>query len=154
LIFIRLGVYVNYDRTIYIDDLLPVVTEPESPSSSQDGSPAGARAETDTWATTAMVPVASKSGDGDLKDFTYRAADYPQWKKSLLLLLPMTLTNDNTEIHPHQLAQVEKYMELRWSLGIMGGVENGAQYYVGKQADRLILMDPHINQETVGTVMG
>jgi len=56
-------------------------------------------------------------------------------------------------INAHYYPQINGLFDIFNNLGIMGGKENNAFYYVGKtDSNNLIYVDPHYNQESIKTV--
>ncbi|KAF8819453.1 putative autophagy-related cysteine peptidase atg4, partial [Cardiosporidium cionae] len=69
-----------------------------------------------------------------------------KWKRSVLLLFPLTLSC-GTNINPIYFDSILSYLELPWSLGFVGGKANQGYYYVGKQKESLLFLDPHAHTQ-------
>ncbi|TRY95698.1 hypothetical protein DNTS_022109 [Danionella cerebrum] len=84
---------------------------------------------------TADVLELCGAGDGALR-----------WR-SLLLLVPVRLGTD--ALNAAYIPCVQRLLELRCCVGIIGGKPKHSLYFVGFQKDQLIYLDPHFCQNTV-----
>jgi len=72
-------------------------------------------------------------------------------KKRGIIFLVFRLGLD--EISPIYYSQVLRLFDIYQNLGIMGGKENNAFYYIGKGSnDSVVYVDPHYNQESIKSV--
>ena len=68
-----------------------------------------------------------------------------EWKKAVVILLPLQLGHGKYA-SPLALPQLEKLLELKWNIGMMGGRPRMAHYVVGHQNNALLYLDPHYVQ--------
>ena len=65
----------------------------------------------------------------------------------LLVIIPLRLGLNN--INDCYIKTLCSFLELRYSVGIIGGKPNHSLYFIGHQGDNLKYMDPHYVQESV-----
>jgi cysteine protease ATG4 len=54
-----------------------------------------------------------------------------------------------SKIPPQTYPEISNIFEIPQMVGMLGGKGKFGLYFVGTQKDNLILLDPHINQETI-----
>jgi len=80
-------------------------------------------------------------------DEVRRVCKQGNWWRSLILLIPLRLGLNN--LLPNYGSALLKCLELRWSLGFVGGKPNRSLYFVGKHGNHVLFLDPHVTREAV-----
>jgi len=64
------------------------------------------------------------------------------WKKSIFIFIPLRLGLD--ELNSHYISGILRCLQLKHSIGIVGGKPQRSLYFVGYQNEHLFYLDPHI----------
>jgi hypothetical protein len=80
------------------------------------------------------------------KDQLYKFKDkYYKLKKGGFIFISVRLGLDS--IAPEYNSPILNIFKIPYNLGIIGGKHNSAHYFIGESANKLIYLDPHINQQ-------
>jgi len=71
-----------------------------------------------------------------------------RWKRAVLLLFPLQLGCEKY-VGEDRVSAVLRYFEIQSSLGAMGGRPRMAHFFVGRQGQGLLYVDPHVVQPAV-----
>jgi len=80
-------------------------------------------------------------------EFFYHKNEKRKWNKCVLVIVNTML--GMKKIPEEAYDQISKIFEIPQMVGILGGKGKFGLYFVGIQKDNMILLDPHLNQETV-----
>ena len=132
-----LGVYVDDDGMIYEDEVRALAFKDDCMTYEDEA--AEASGEGDDFFAMAQGLAGERSTDKGSSE------EAKGWKRAVLLLFPLQLGCSKYAAAEH-LEALLKYFELKSSLGAVGGRPRMAHYFVGRQGDKLLYVDPHICQ--------
>jgi cysteine protease ATG4 len=87
--------------------------------------------------------------DGEKEDeFTFDEKYYKFHKKGIIFI-SLRAGLDKVEKEYHNA--ISELLNIPFNIGIIGGRTNFAHYFIGKCKDKLIYLDPHLNQKTISS---